>query len=154
MTATAMPAAIDALIAMLRDVAPPDVTVWDGLWPTDAAPKRYLMVGVSDPSDNELIDAATATQPWGSLGHRQRKEAFTLHCVAVAWDGGSDLAACRTAAAGVLDIAIDTVTSDPTLRGSVLQVASVSGLALQQSYDDQGVIVNIPFDLECQAVLA
>lgn len=152
MTATALPAAIDSLLAILR-AASTDVPVYDGLEPTDAPDRRYILVGAADPTSDELFDAASTSQPWGALGHMQRRETFTLHCIAVAWSGDNDLSACRLAATGVLELATSAVVADPTLGGTVLQTA-ITNVTLQQAYITDGVYVGYPFDLECQAILA
>jgi hypothetical protein len=153
-TATALPAAIDNLLVILRAAAAAStIAVYDSLVPTDAPDRRYIIVGASDPTADDLFDAATTSQPWAYIGHNQRRETFTLHCIAVAWDGGEDLSACRIAATEVLALATTAIVADPSLNGAVLQT-TIGNVALQQAYVTDGVYVGYPFDLECQAILA
>jgi hypothetical protein len=155
MTSTAAPAVIDALLAALRSAAPAGIEVYDGIWPTDAAPSQYLMVGVEDADDTGgLIDAVTSQQEWRYVGHETRDETLTVHCVAVAWTGEDDLSACRLLAADVVTLATDLITADPSLSDSVLHVQRITGIALRQGYTEDGVAVNIRFDIECQGLLA
>lgn len=152
--ATALADVIDALVTTWKAMDG-DVEVFDGLEPGDETSQTYLIVGVEDPwQADQNIDAATSEQDFPLLTYQVRDERLSVRCVVVSWTGDRVLAPARQAAVAALDAAAAALLADITLGGAVLQVTAISGIALRQSYNADGVVVNIPFTIECQARLA
>ncbi|GEA79937.1 hypothetical protein [Cellulomonas uda] len=155
MRSTALADTIDALVATWRTAQIPETEVFDGLQPGEETSQTYIVVGVEDPwLVDQSIDAATSEQTFPLLTYQVRDEQLTIRCVVVAWSGDNDLAPVRAAAVRALDGALEALVEDITLGGVVLQIIGVSNIALRQSYGVDGVVVNIPFTIECQARLA
>ena len=119
--------------------------------------RRFLFVGAELDSDDG--DSATGSQAWGGTGQpRDKDENFTISCVAMLIDGGSDLRACRGELFDVL-IAVETqllahldLSLDAT-PGPVLYAGFAGVERLRQFYNDRGLIISAQFDIACRAYL-
>lgn len=79
---------------------------------------KFLMVGWDDP-DNDRATSAEGRQEWAGLGARSRYEEGTVTCLALAWDGESDLDAVQTSADEITIAVEDALRTDPNLGGVV-----------------------------------
>jgi len=150
-TPSAIPQVIDALVASFK-AALGDDAVYDGPGVSSASPQKYVLVGVADPDGEFMDEAASSTQEWAWLGHVQRDETLTVHCVAVAWNGDTDMKKARDDAFDVVRLVTDEIQADPTYGNQgVLWVQAVSSISLRQLQDENGAIVYLPFDITIRA---
>lgn len=150
---SAIPAAIDALIASLS-AALPDVLVVDGMETSDDKAPMVLFVGLSDPDGTGPESAASSTQKWANLGRNTRDEKLTINLVAVAWNGDRKQKMARDDVFGMVDQIADLIQTDPTLGGSVLVVTDVSNIDLRQVEDSAGIGAYLPLSITCTARLS
>ncbi len=154
-TASAIPAAIDALVSTATTALGTTAEVIDGPGAYDAGERGVAVyIGANDPGEEDGTPAASSAQEWAWLGHVQRKAEFTVDCHVVAWNGDADQKAARDAAFTALQAFTDAITSDPTLGGVVIHVTGVSGVELVQSQDSDGAHAHITFGLPMAAWLA
>lgn len=106
---------VDALVSQLGAVL--SVNVFDGYGITDD-PGDYLMVGVDDP-DSDRATSSEGRQDWAGLGAKARNEEGTVTCIAMSWNGDSDLKAARAAAKATTAAVENHLRSDPNLGGTV-----------------------------------
>lgn len=153
MTGSAVPAVIDALVEALTD-ALPDASVFDGPGLTEDAPGLVVHVGWSDPDQEQFDEAAVSEQAWPWLGHSARRETFRVHCVAIAWNGNSDMKAARDAAYEAVTAAAEAIQDDPSLGGSATYTVGLTTSSLFQILDNKGACARLPFDVECSVTLS
>jgi hypothetical protein len=146
-----IPTAIDALIAAFTAAG---VYVVDGQGASDDASQATVFVGLGDPDGDAFENAAQSDQEWAWLGHRQRDETLSIHCVASAWTGDDTPKAARDAAFALVRVISDAITADPSLGGTVLFVRSIDGLTLRQLRSTEGARADIPFTITCRARLS
>jgi hypothetical protein len=146
--ASSIPAALDYLVAAVRDLpeAGPPVAVSDG-WPVQRSDDE-IVIGIDTDDGNSQVGADYAQLS------RMEEEEVAVPCVVAVRRGGSDAAsAARTAAFGLLDAVRGLVASDRTLGGAVRQglPARVAGWTMAQTSDAQqageGRVCQITFTL-------
>lgn len=145
---SAIPAAVDAVVSALRSAG---IETYDGPGDSQTGAGQYVLVGCEDPEADGAQAAVDGTSQWIGLGAKRREEEFTVHCVAVAWNGDSDMKAARDSAAAVVDAAYTAIQSDPSLGGLLLYAPGVTGLGFRQGQASAGAVVYAPFDIECVA---
>lgn len=145
-----VPAFMDALIACLRAILTED-QVLDSR-STDATPFDCVLVGASDVDDPGWQTAAESAQSWSWLGHSQRSERATVHCVAIGYNGDAAMHAARASAYALLKIITDAIEADPSMGGSALWTVGVTSHVLRQIQDSDGATAQIPFDVEFEAL--
>lgn len=150
MTASAVPAALDAVVALFTAAG---ITTYDGPGASDDAATSYVLVGVQDPDVDGPATSATATSQWAWLGHVERDETFSLHCSAVGWNGDADQKSARDNVYALMGQVATAITTDPTLGGVLLYAVGLSTSDLRQDQDQNGAIALLGFDLECRARL-
>ncbi|MEU0393812.1 hypothetical protein ABZ208_13715 [Streptomyces sp. NPDC006208] len=153
MATSAVPGAIDALLAILRaDAGLADVTVIDGPPVGDMADQDYVAVGWQDGSEESVQIAQT----FNAAGGRTRDEDFAILCWLDTWTGDSDVRARRLRAFELLaaiEAAIRASGANPeapTLNGTVLWSHFTAGV-LKQANTDQGTRAGIAFTVTCRA---
>lgn len=151
--ASAIPTAIDALYTLFT-AALPDVAVYDGPGVTDTPAPVALHVGLSDADADGYSSAADSTQGWAWLGHQQRDEEISVHCVAIASSGDAVLKTVRDQAYAVVQAATDALQSDPTFGNAVLYSLGVTSHTLDQIQDSTGATVRLPFNITCRVRLS
>ena len=145
-TASKIPAFMDALVACLLGALTADQVI-DGTI-TDSAATSYVHVGCSDPDDQSMQNAAESGQGWAWIGHTQRREDGTVHCVAVCLDGNGSQKTARDGAYALLKIVCDAIENDPSLGGAATWTVGVTSHSLRQIQDDDGATAQITFDVE------
>jgi hypothetical protein len=152
MLTSRVPAAVDALLAILR--ARPGlegVRIVDGPEPTNLTAKRFIFVGWSPMGEA----AVSLQQEFNGAGARTRNEAFQITGYAEARSGDKDMAARRTEAfalVGEIEQALratDEAPEAPTLNGTVLWAHLTTGDLLQQQ--SEGSTAGVIFTVTCQA---
>jgi hypothetical protein len=152
MLTSRVPAAIDALVAILRDrPALADVAVVDGISPVNATTKRRIHIGWSPGAESSVA----LQQSFASAGARTRDETFEISGYAEARTGDKDLKIARDhvfALVGEIEQALrasDAEPEAPTLRGTVLWAHLTTGDLLQSMAD--GSVAGVEFTVTCQA---
>jgi hypothetical protein len=152
MSTSAVPAAVDALLALLRAApALADVRIVDGPEPTNLSDRRLLFIGWAPGSDA----AVELAQDFANAGARRRDEDFRIACYAEARAGDKDMAIRRRAVyeivAAVEDAlrATDVQPDAPTLGGTV-QWAHLTTGNLQQ-IQAEGAVAGLSFVITCHA---
>lgn len=156
MATSKVPAAIDALVSILRaSSALSGVRVIDGPpagSTSDQADNDYVYVGWQPDSDI----AAEMTQDFNAAGARTRDEAFTIPGTIDTWSGDTDMSARRARAfvlLAALEDAIRATGANPTapnLNSTVLWAHLTNG-NLEQASTEKGVRARIPFAVSCRA---
>lgn len=115
-----IPATLNALFTIAQ-TANPGVQVVFGP-PLNNSNADYICIGFNDGDP-----AVQATQTVGDLAEFEDIESFTVFGRAVSWRGTPDLMGeCVTSAFGMADAFETAVRADPTLGGTVMQVAWAS----------------------------
>lgn len=153
MATSAVPAAIDALLAILRAApALADVDVIDGPPVDDGSAHDWIAIGWQ-PSGEE---GAQIGQSFAYAGGRRRDEQSLIHGWAESWTGDGDIRVPRLRAfelLGVIESAIRNSDAQPTaadLGGAVLWSEFSAGI-LRQTSDEQGLTAGIGFTIACRA---
>lgn len=152
MPTSAVPAAVNALLAILR-AAPTlaDVRIVDGPAPTNLTDRQLLFVGWQPSAEA----AVTLEQDFASAGARTRDESFEISCYAETRSGDKDMATQRAAVFALVAAvetalrATDAAPTAPTLNGTVLWAHLTTGnLAQVQA---EGTVAGLAFTVTCRA---
>ncbi len=150
---TVVPAVIDWLVATFQ--ASPllaGVTVYDGPVTTGAAPQQVLWIGMQDPDAIAAPICAESQQAWVGVGARQRDEFLTIHCVAEAWAGTTDVKTIRDQAYGIVAAVEQILQADPTLGGNVLFTDNtMPQRQLRQNNTENGQLARVYFTVKAKA---
>lgn len=153
MATSAVPAAITALLAILRaDAGLTGVSVTDGPPVGDQSDRDYVSIGWQPDGDRSVEIA----QDFNSAGARTRDEEFVILCYLFTWTGDSDISVVRARAFTLLAAIENAIRATgasptaPTLNGSVLW-AHLTSAALEQANTNQGVRAGMPFTITCRA---
>lgn len=150
--ASAIPAVTDALV---RTWTAAGAVVYDGPGVTDDSPGAYVLVGVADPDQDGLNQAAFSSQTWPWLGHVQRDELGYVRCVIVSWSGDKDMQARRNEAFALLTDLATAIENDPSLQQSQpLWIEGIDSLDVRTVQDDNGAFVVLLFNVNYHARLA
>ncbi|MEU6098948.1 hypothetical protein [Streptomyces sp. NPDC047079] len=152
MMTSRVPAAVDALLAILR-AAPglANVTIVDGPPVVNLTGLQHVFVGWQ-PGDSAAV---SLTQDFNSAGARTRDEAFTIACYAESRAGDTDMQARRsevfTLVAEVETAlrATNSAPTAPTLNGTVLWSHLTAGDLTQ--VQAEGSLAGLAFTVTCQA---
>ncbi|MFE5079963.1 hypothetical protein [Streptomyces mirabilis] len=152
MMTSRVPAAVDALLAILRAApALAEVAIVDGPEALNYAQLRRLYVGWRP--DGEA--AVSLQQEFNAAGARTRNEAFAITCYAEARAGDKDMKARRDevfALVGEVETALratGAAPTAPTLNGTVLWAHLTAGDLTQ--LQAEGSIAGLGFTVTCQA---
>lgn len=152
MLTSRVPAAIDALLAILR--ARPElaeVAIADGPPSVDVAPRRRIHIGWSPGADL----AVELQQQFSGAGARTRDEDFVIACYAESRGGDKDMSFRRSDAfilVGEVEQALratDAAPTAPTLNNTVLWAHLTTGNVLQGT--SEGAAVGVEFTVSCRA---
>lgn len=152
MQTSRVPAAVDALLAILRAApALADVRIIDGPEPTNLTERDMVFVGWQPGADA----AVGLQQQFAYAGARGRDEEFEIACYAETRAGDKDMALRRTRVfelVGAVETALratDAAPTAPTLNGTVLWAHLTTG-NLQQG-QSEGSIAGLAFTVTCRA---
>ncbi|AKN71231.1 hypothetical protein QR97_27900 [Streptomyces sp. PBH53] len=152
MTASRVPAAVDALLDILRArPALAGVRIVDGPEPVNLTDKRRIHVGWSPFSDA----AVSLQQDFNSAGARTRDEVFQIAGYVEVRSGDKDMKQRRDDAFALLGEveqalrATDAAPEAPTLNGTVLWAQLTAGDLYQQQA--KGSTAGLAFTVTCQA---
>ncbi|WP_327160553.1 hypothetical protein [Streptomyces zaomyceticus] len=147
MTTSAVPAAIDALLEILRaSPALTGVQIIDGPPVDDQSTADQLCIGYQ-PGEGE---SASMLQDFAYAGARQREENAVISCWIDCWSGDGDIRPMRLRAFALLAVVEDALRASdafpeaPTLNG-VVQWSQLAGASLHQSLTDQGARAGMGF---------
>lgn len=152
MSLSAVPAAIDALLTILRTgIDPNELTVLDGPALNDV-PDDVVFVGYGSGEDA----AVNLQQDFAYAGARRRNETFDIHGLIETRSGDTDMQPRRARAFAILGLietalrATDAAPEAPTLLGTVLWAHLTAGnLAQDQTAD--GAVVSLAWTVSCSA---
>ncbi|GKQ34592.1 hypothetical protein [Streptomyces sp. A012304] len=152
MMTSRVPAAVDALLAILRAApALAEVDIVDGPVAVNLTRLRRIHVGWQPGADA----AVSLEQSFNGAGARTRDEAFTILCYAEARAGDKDMQARRTevfALVGEIEQALratNAAPAAPTLSGTVLWAHLTAGDLIQAQAE--GSLAGLAFAVTCQA---
>lgn len=148
MTASAIPALIDALLTLCKASPALDgITVHDG-WPWQADTADALYIGCDDPwTRGRSHDGGSSDQEWATLGARDRDEEATVTCAAAAWDGSGDTATARSAAYQMVDAVQELLDADPRLGVPGVLKAVIANTRYRPGMDQYGAVCLVLFDV-------
>lgn len=152
-----VPAVINYLVTLFTNdatlgAADPAVAVYDGPVVTDAPEQLILWVGMDDPDSEEAPIGAESESEWGSLGALARNEQITVHCVAEAWTGSTDVATARVSAFNIVAAVETLLRADVSLGGTLPSGwCEVTGMQLRQNNVQQGAVARVAFNINCRA---
>lgn len=152
MPTSAVPAAVNALLAILR-AAPglADVRIVDGPASTNLTELKQLFVGWQPAAEA----AVALEQDFASAGARTRDETFEISCYAETRSGDKDMATQRgrvfdlVAAVETALRATDAAPTAPTLNGTVLWAHLTTGNLSQ--IQAEGTVAGLSFTVTCRA---
>lgn len=152
MATSRVPAAVDALVAILRAApALSEVRIVDGPESTNLTDLRRIHVGWHPGAES----AVSLQQEFNSAGARTRDEAFEISCYAEARSGDTDMKARRDevfALVGEVETALRATNAAPTLptlNGTVLWAHLTAGDLVQ--VQSEGSLAGLSFTVTCQA---
>lgn len=152
MSLSAVPAAIDALLTILRtDLDPNTLAVLDGPALNDV-PQDVVFVGFQ-PGDAAAVNLE---QTFAYAGARRRDEAFDIHGLIESRSGDTDMQARRARAFEILGLietalrATDAEPTRPTLNDTVLW-AHLTASDLMQDQTQDGAVVGLAWTISCRA---
>lgn len=149
-----VPAALDELLAILRD-APglSEVKVMDGPASVNLTARQVIYIGWSPSSDT----AVSLTQAFANAGARNRDEDFTISGHIESWSGDADAMKLQRdrafAILGEVEIALratDAFPEAPTLNNTV-QWAHLTAGDLTQEKNADGPLASLGFSVTCRA---
>ncbi|MFD7791028.1 hypothetical protein [Streptomyces sp. NPDC059759] len=152
MQTSRVPAAVDALLAILR--ARPDlegVAIVDGPSSVNGTPRRRIHIGWSPGAEQ----AVEIQQQFNAAGARTRDEMFSITCYAESRGGDKDMAFRRSDAfdlIGEVEQALRASVDNPvapTLNGTVLWAELTTGNVQQST--SEGAVVGVTFTVACRA---
>lgn len=152
MVATTAPAALTALVTLLKAATDPTaITIIDG--PTDGAETdAYLCVGW----DGETTAGVRSTQDPAAMrgpGNHSRKEDYDVLCYLNVHTGDSDITTPRTTAFAFLAAVETLLRANTTLSGALNSGgwAQLSEWEMRQGSSGAGLAIEIPFAIKCKA---
>ena len=154
---TVVPAVIDYLVSTFQaslalGANTPPVAVYDGPVTTGQPSQLVLWVGVNDPDSIAAPIGAESEQAWAGLGARQRDEWITVHLVAEAWAGTTDVKAIRTAVFAIVAAVEVIMQADPTMGGLVqFTDPTMPQLQLRQNNTAAGQVARVMFSIKAKA---
>ncbi|MEV0183811.1 hypothetical protein AB0I54_31685 [Streptomyces sp. NPDC050625] len=152
MMTSRVPAAVDALLAILRAApALAEVAIIDGPSAMNYTQLRRVYVGWQPGADS----AVSLEQAFNSAGARTRDEMFSVSCYAEARAGDKDMKSRRDevfALVGEVETALratNVAPEAPTLGGAVLWAHLTAGDLTQ--VQAEGSLAGLAFTVTCQA---
>lgn len=152
MATSRVPAAVDALLAILRAApALAEVRIVDGPEATNLTERRMIFVGWQPGGEASV----GLQQEFNAAGARTRNEDFDIACYAETRAGDKDMALRRTAVFEIVAAveealrATDAAPEAPTLNGTVLWAHLTTG-SLQQ-VQSEGAVAGLAFTISCRA---
>lgn len=152
MATSAVPAALDALLAILQAAPGLDgVRVLDGSPTNSLTGGDWVYVGYQPGADTSV----SLTQEFNAAGARTRDEDFDILCYAESRSGGTSIATARQR---VFELLAEVETAlratvaapeAPTLNGTVLWAHLTTGDLYQLQAD--GVLAGVAFAIKCRA---
>lgn len=152
MSLSAVPAALDALLTILRTgIDPNELTVLDGP-ALNNVPADVVFVGYQ-PGDTIAVNLQ---QDFAYAGARRRDETFEIRGLIESRSGDTDMQARRARAFeifGLIETALratDAAPTAPTLNGTVLWAHLTAGDLMQDQTPD-GAVVDLAWTISCHA---
>ncbi|WP_371670025.1 hypothetical protein OG985_21730 [Streptomyces sp. NBC_00289] len=152
MLTSRVPAAVDALLAILRArPALEDVAIVDGPSAVNLTQRRRIHIGWQPDAEQ----AVALEQSFNGAGARTRDEQFVINCYAESRGGDKDMSFRRADAFALIGEveqalrATNEAPEAPTLNGTVLWAELTTGDLSQSA--DEGALVRVAFAVACRA---
>lgn len=135
---SAVPAAIDALIATLESRFGSSATIIDGP-PTHAATGDLVAVGLG-PEDVVAVESTSSI-----AGLRGAHESFPVLCLARSWSGDTSVRDQRARTYLLIDAVREELESDPTLGRAVTRARFAGDTYTPWRHESGAIVVDVPF---------
>lgn len=150
MATSVIPAVIDALVDLARDVLT-DVSVYDGFGLSED-PGDFLMIGVGDPDSSTLDKAASSAQGWTYANTTTRDEEGDVTCAALSWNGDADQKTARDSVFAITAALEDALRANPSLGlDNLLWTGYGPTSDLDQNQDGSGAMALLVFTIHFKA---
>ncbi|WP_455360021.1 hypothetical protein [Streptomyces sp. SYSU K21746] len=153
MATSAVPAAINAILALLRaEAGLSGVQVIDGPPTLDMADSEIVVIGWQDGGEQ----AVEEIQQFAYAGARSRDSDFSIACWLDTWSGDNDIGVRRARAYELLAVVENALRASvakpaaPAL-GGVVQWAHITRIVLRQDFNNDGVQASLAFTITCRA---
>ena len=134
-----------------------DVLVVDGPDPVGDDAPLVLYVGMADPRSAATDNAAgNFTQEWPNATAQSRREAGSIVCAAVAYDGSLEDAAMKAARDAAFGIVADVqamLWADPRLAVDGVVKTSFNSISFDQRATTEGALCAVLFSIDFEARL-
>ena len=150
MSNSVIPAAVRAVHDKIAAALPAALVLVGPGGTEDPGTNGMVLVGCSDADEETYAEAVTGSQHWAQLGGKSRDEQFTVHCVAVSWNGNGEALTAMDGAFTLLGAIESAIVADPTLGGVLLYAVGISAVGLKFATDTKGAAAHVPFDVECR----
>lgn len=132
--------------------ATPTAQVFDGPDASSLNKTAFVLVGSTGDEDEEAVLVERTPSP---LAFDWFDETGSIDCCAVAWSGGTDVAARRAASFELATQCVNWLRSNRYLGGVLASPygAEASGLTLRQTQTEQGVLVRVLFTVAYRALI-
>jgi hypothetical protein len=135
---SAVPAAIEALIAKLEDRFGRSVAVIDGP-PVQLATGDLVAVGLG-PDDVAAVESTSTI-----AGLRGARESFPVLCLARSWSGNTSVRDQRTRTYLLIDAVREELEGDPTLGRAVTRARFAGDTYMPWRHEGGALVVDVPF---------
>ena len=135
---SAVPAAIDALVAKFVSKFGQSATVIDGP-PVQSATGDLIAVGMG-PDDVLAVESTTAI-----AGLRAVRESFPVLCLARSWSGDTSVRDQRTRTYRLIDAVREELEADPSLGRAVTRARYAGDSYTPWRHDSGAIVVDVPF---------
>jgi len=143
-----VPAAYDALVALLSGADLGGAKVLDGPVVTSSAIMEAIIVGYETDDLSAVVEGNS--EPEG-LSRARDRETYSITCaVQVLCGSSTDMPAARRRAYELFGLVGGALASDPRLGGAVM-MASLGTHSLSQPQTQQGALAEIVFGVDCDA---
>lgn len=147
MSGSRVPAAIDAVLALLDGSLSEGTVVIDGPTIVTTGATKQVYVGYDGDPDGDYV-AASSDQDWASaLGTGRREETLTVACAVLVQNGAGNVKQARDDAYAVLGEVSDILRANVNLGFPAPSVAHLRNPGLHQYQTNSGVEARITFEI-------
>ena len=149
MAASRVPAAIDAIVALLA-AAVGATAVTDGPQLAGDIPPVLVCVGYDGAPDSDMHAISNWTRVWAGLGAQKQNEAFDVDCCVIGFAGDTDVKTRRDAVFATFALAEAALRAQIDLGLPSPTVTRIAYGGYFQEQTDRGLQTRIPFSVNVQ----
>lgn len=157
-TTSRIPAATDALVAVLTSAIGTTTNVvdgpplnWEGVTIAQGSVSESSFLFIGSIPDSDV--SAEGTQDFNAAGAVSRDEQFTVYCTAFVWAGDLVVKTVRDAAFAIVAQVEQAIRADPTLNAAVLYSRMSGVTAVAQRQGEDGTDCTVTFTVAARAYL-